>query len=76
MKLVYLIKKNLKEGDKERKIQLLILVPDDWSINRTMEFFNIIEYSIKQARNLTRRKEFCLPPRKYSREGIDGQLNY
>ena len=36
-KLVYSIKEKLKESDKERKIQLLTLVPDDWSIYRSSQ---------------------------------------
>ena len=37
IKLVYSIKEKLKESDKERKIQLLTLVPDDWSIYRSSQ---------------------------------------
>ena len=36
-KLVYSIKEKLKESDKERKIQLITLVPDDWSIYRSSQ---------------------------------------
>ena len=71
MKLVYSIKEKLKERDKERKIQLLLLVPDDWSIHRTMEFFNVSEYFIKQARKLKMENRILSTTRKYSREVID-----
>ena len=71
MKLVYSIKEKLKESDKERKIQLLTLVPDDWSIYRTMEFVNFSEYSVKQARKLKKEKGILATPKNYSREGIN-----
>ena len=71
MKLVYSIKENLKENSKERKIQLLTLVPDDWSIHWTMEFFKVSEYSVKPTRKLRNERGILATPRKYSREGID-----
>ena len=71
MKLVYSIKEKLKESDKERKIQLLKLVPDDWSIYWTIEFFNVSEYSVKQARKLKKEKGLLATPKNYSREGIN-----
>ena len=71
MKLVYSIKEKLKESGKERKIQLLKLVPDDWSIYKTMEFFNVSEYSVKQARKLKKEKGLLVTPKNYSREGIN-----
>ena len=61
MKLVYSIKENLKRVIWREKIQLLTLVPDEWSVHRTMEFFNVLEYSVKQARKLNMVKEVWLP---------------
>ena len=65
MKLVYSIKEK-KQSDKERKIQLLVLVHDDWSIHRKIEFFNVREYSAKQARNLRKEKGILGIPKSYS----------
>ena len=71
MKLVYSIKEKLKETDTERKIQLLTLVPDDWSIYRTMEFFNVSKYSVKQDRKFKKEKGILANPKNYSREWIN-----
>ena len=52
-------------------MQLLTLVLDDWFIHRTMEFFNVSEYSAKQARKLKNEKIILTIPENYSRAGIN-----
>ena len=37
---------------------MLTLTQEDWTIQKTVEFFNDSEYVVKQARKLKEKKEF------------------
>ena len=52
LSLVKDIKEKLKICNKQETVQLLTIVPDDWSIKKTVKFFNVTEYSVKMARKL------------------------
>ena len=39
------IKEKLKICNKQERVQLLTIVPDDWSIKKTVNFFNVTELS-------------------------------
>ena len=52
------IKEELRDCCNERKIQMLILAPEDWKSKKTVAFFNVSEQAIKQARKLKKEKGF------------------
>ena len=52
LSLVKDIKEKLKICNKQETVQLLTIVPDDWSIKKTVKFFNVTEYSVKMAQKL------------------------
>ena len=52
LKLVNSIKEKLTDCSKEKKVQMLTLVPDDWTIQKTVDFFSVSQHVVKQARKL------------------------
>ena len=57
-KLLYLIKEKLNDRElkKSRKIQILTMVPESWSIKKVVSFFNVSDHMIRAARKLTKEK--------------------
>ena len=49
-------------------VQLLTVVSDDWSIKKTVNFFNVAEHLLKMARKLRKEKGILAVPEGYSRE--------
>ena len=49
-------------------VQLLTIVPDDWSIKKTVKFFNVTEHSVKMAQKLRKEQGILAVPKGYSRE--------
>ena len=49
LSLVKDFKEKLKICNKQETVQLLTIVPDDWSIKKTVKFFNVTEHSVKMA---------------------------
>ena len=47
---------------------MLTLVPEDWTIQKIMEFFNVSEHAVKQARKVTEEKGILATPSNYYRE--------
>ena len=56
------IKEKLISSNRERKIQLLTLVPHDWSVQKTCDFFGVSEYAVRQARKLRAEKGILASP--------------
>ena len=50
---------------------MLTLAPKDWTIQKTMEFFNVSEHAVKQARKLKKEKGILATPSNYYREGLN-----
>ena len=50
---------------------MLTLAPEDWTIQKTVEFFNVSEHVGKQARKLKKEKGILATPSNYYREGSD-----
>ena len=55
----------------ERKIEILALAPEDWTMQKTVEFFNVSEHAVKQARNPKKEKGILATPSNHYREGLD-----
>ena len=49
-------------------VQLLIIVPDNWSVRKTVKFFNVAEHLVKMARKLRKEQGILTVPEGYSRE--------
>ena len=62
------IKEELKICNKQETVQLLTIVPDDWSIKKTVKFFNVSEHSVKMAQKLGKEQGSLSVPEGYSRE--------
>ena len=41
---------------------MLALAPEDWAIQKTVEFFHVSEHAVKQARKLTKEKGILTTP--------------
>ena len=52
-------------------MQMLSLAPEDWTFQKTVEFFNVNEHAVKQARRLKKEKGILATPSNYYREGLD-----
>ena len=50
---------------------MLILAPEDWTIQKTVEFSNVSEHAVKQARKLKKEKGILATPSNYYREALD-----
>ena len=70
LKLVNSIKEKLTDCSKEKKVQMLTLVPDDWTIQKTVDFFSVSQHVVKQARKLKKEKGILATPSGYFREGL------
>ena len=68
LSLVTDIKEKLKICNKQETVQLLTIVPDDWSIKKTVKFFNVTEHSVKMAQKLRKEQGILAVPKGYSRE--------
>ena len=68
LSLVKDIKEKLKICNKQEMVQLLTIVPDDWSIKKTVKFFNVTEHSVKMAQKLRKEQGILAVPKGYSRE--------
>ena len=55
----------------ERKIEIPTLAPEDWTMQKTVEFFNVSEHAVKQARKLKKKKGIVATSSNYYREGLD-----
>ena len=62
------IKEKRKICNKQETVQLLTTVPVDWSIKKTVKFFNVTEHSVKMARKLRKEHGILAVPKGYSRE--------
>ena len=59
LSLVKDIKEKLKICNKQEMVQLLTIVPDDWSIKKTVKFFNVtMNTRLKWHENLERNRVF------------------
>ena len=57
-KLMKLVKEKVFVSDGDQAIQMLTLVPDDWTIPKTADYFEVTQYTVKQARRLKQEKVF------------------
>ena len=70
-RLVELIKEKLSTTKERSEIVcLLTIVPNDFTISKVVEVFNVSEYSAKQARELRFKKGILSIPEKKERVGI------
>ena len=56
------------------RIQLLSLIPEHWSRQKAVLFFNVTEYMVRTARNVKKRKGTLGIPDSIHRHGISHQL--
>ena len=66
-KVMKLIKEKVFVSDRDQAIQMLTLVPDDWSIPKTADYFEVTQYTVKQARRLKQEKGVLSTPEGYSK---------
>ena len=73
LSLVKDIKEKLKICNKQEMVQLLTIVPDDWSIKKTVKFFNVTEHLVKMAQKLRKEQGILAVPKGYSRGRNEGE---
>ena len=59
---------------REERIQLLTLIPEHWSRERAVSFFNITEYMVRTARNVKKEKGILEIPDSIHRYGLSDEL--
>ena len=59
---------------REERIQLLTLIPEHWSRERAVSFFNVTEYMVRTARNVTKEKGILGMPDSIHRHGLSDEL--
>ena len=52
--LIEKMKEKIKKSDRRKIIQILTLIPQSWSIQKAINKFDVTEYMVKQAREITR----------------------
>ena len=63
--LLFLMKEKLQISNRDRKIQILTMVPPSWSLKQTQEFFKVSQYMAKKAKKLAVEKGIMeLPDKK------------
>ena len=60
-RLVASIKEKLADYSNNRKIKMLTLAQDEWTIQKTVEFLNVKEHAVNQAKKLKKKKVFSNP---------------
>ena len=58
----------------EERIQLLTLMPEHWSRERAVSFFNVTEYMVRTARNVKKEKGILGIPDSIHRHGLSDEL--
>ena len=59
---------------REERIQLLTLIPEHWSRERAVSFFNVTEYMVRTARNVKKEKGILGIPDSIYRHGQSDEL--
>ena len=59
---------------REERIQFLTLISEYWSRERAVSFFNVIEYMVRTARNVTTEKGILEIPDSIHRHGLSDEL--
>ena len=59
---------------REERIQLLTLIPEHWSRERAVSFFNVTEYMVRTARNVKKEKGILGIPDSIHRHGLSDEL--
>ena len=49
----------------------MLLAPEDWTIQKTVEFFNVSKHAVKRPRKLKKEKGILAIPSNYYREELD-----
>ena len=62
-KLVHAIKEKLRTSNREKAVQILTIVPEDWSIQKPVDFFDVTEYYVKAGKKVESRKRNFGNPR-------------
>ena len=70
-RLVDSVKEKLTDHSNKSKIQMLTLAQEDWTIQKTVDFFSVSEHAVKQAKKLEKEKGILTTPPNYYREGLD-----
>ena len=69
-RLMQLIKEKMVHSDTDQRVQMLTLVPDDWTIPQTADYFNVTQYTVRQTRKTKQEKGILSVPDVYCRTGI------
>ena len=59
---------------REERIQFLTLIPENWSTERAVTFFNVTEYMVRAARNDTKEKGILGIPDSIHTNGLSDEL--
>ena len=57
-RLITLLKEKVKSAQRWKKIQLLTLEAESWTIRKTIEELSVMEHGVKQARKLKKEKAY------------------
>ena len=59
---------------REERIQFLTLIPEHWSTERAVSFFNVTEYMVRAARNVIKEKGILGIPDSIHTNGLSDEL--
>ena len=59
---------------REERIQLLTLIPEHWSREKAVSFFNVTEYKVRTARNVKKEKSILGIPDSIHGHGLSDEL--
>ena len=69
-RLAELLKYKLKMSSTQKKVKILTLAPENWSISKTCNEIDVSEYLVKKARKLKNFKGILAEPEKKERKCI------
>ena len=73
-RLVQLVKEKIEISSQRKKVQLLTLAPESWSIAKCAAEFNVSEYQVKKARSLKKEKGILAEPQPNTGKPISKEL--
>ena len=53
---------------------MLTLAPEDWTIQKTVQFFNASEHAVKEAGKRKKEKGILATPSNYYKKGLDQEI--
>lgn len=73
-RLIFLLKEKCSMASRQEQIKLLTLIPESWSINKTIDEFNVTEHVVRRSRELKKQKGILADPNPKKGKLLDSDI--